>query len=137
MRVESLADVSVGRSGLRIERAHAPITDSSDQHSDQHDQDDGDEMPVGKLLRYAIERHRRNRLNEDDAVEDKVPKGERTTKARYARRSGSRGFHRSGYWIMDEQKMSILKRFSIGEFPPQNRNAPEAPSCLSRQTSVV
>jgi hypothetical protein len=70
MRVQPFADVRVGRTGGWIERAHAPIADGRDQHREQSDQNDGDEVTVRELLRHTIKWHRRNRLNEDNPIED-------------------------------------------------------------------
>ena len=52
----------------------------------QRNQDDGDEVTVGKLLRDAIQRHRRNGLDENDSVEDQIPKRERAAEPRNGRR---------------------------------------------------
>src|ERR1039457_491486 len=114
MRVESLSDVCVGRSSGRVQRSHASIADRRDQHGEQRDQNNGDKVAVGEFLRHAIERNRRDRLDENDAVENQIPKRERAAEPRRGR--GRRGavFHGCGYWIMEGLKLSILKRFYKG-----------------------
>src|SRR5260221_14747653 len=100
MRVEALADVRVGRSGSWIQRAHASVADGGDEHGEQRDQNNGDKVPVGKFLRHTIQRNWRDGLDENDAVENQVPKRERAAKP--GRGGGRRGgvFHEAGYWIM-------------------------------------
>src|SRR5579871_5922136 len=111
MRVDALANIRVRRPSLRIKCAHASVTDCGDQHADQHDQDDGDEVPVRQLLRDAVQGHRRNGLNEDDAIKNQVPKGQSTSKPGNGGGGGGGGIHGNGYWIMEPREMSILKRF--------------------------
>ncbi len=111
MRVQSLSDVGVGRSRGRIQRAHASVADRRDQHGEQSDQNDGDKVAVGKFLRHAIQWNRRDGLDENDAVENQVPKRERAAKPRRGRGAAESSFHGSGYWIMEGAKLSILKRF--------------------------
>jgi hypothetical protein len=97
MRIQSLANIGVGRSRRGIKRAHAPITDSRDQHGKERDQNDGDEVAVRQFLRHSIQGHRRNRLDQYDSVKNQIPKRERATQARYGTSSGSRRFHGNGY----------------------------------------
>src|SRR5437764_13619383 len=67
---------------------------------------------MSTVAQHSKDRHGSDRLNDDDAVQDQVPKRERAAKPGRGRGwSGSRGFHESGYWIMAEAKLSILKRF--------------------------
>src|SRR5690349_24725517 len=82
VRIQAFANVSVGRSRGRVEGTHASVADCRDQHGEESDENDGDEMAVGKLLRNAVERHGRDRLDEDDTVEDQVPEGESAAKSR-------------------------------------------------------
>jgi len=46
MRVESLADIGIGGTSGRIQRAHATVADGGDKHREERDQNDGDEVAV-------------------------------------------------------------------------------------------
>ena len=119
VRVQPLPYVGVGGSCRGVNRSHAAIADRGDQHGEQRNQDDGDEVSVRKLLRYAIERHWRDGLDKDDSVKNQVPQRERAAQAwngSCTGRTGGGGFHGNGYWIMDSREMSILKRFRARQF---------------------
>ena len=85
MRIEAPAHIRIRRARSRIQRTHASIADRGDQHGEQGDQDDGDEVTVRKFLRHAVQRHRRNRLDQNDAVKNQIPKRERTPQTRHTR----------------------------------------------------
>src|SRR5438309_1501522 len=98
MRIQSLPHIRISRTCRWIERRHAPVADSGNQHGEHGDQNDGGKVPIGKFLSHSIKRHRRDGLNEDDAIEDEVPKSENALEP-VDRSNGSRGFH-PAYWIM-------------------------------------
>ena len=117
MRIQSLPHIRISRTCRWIERRHAPVADSGNQHGEHGDQNDGGKVPIGKFLSHSIKRHRRDGLNQDDAIEDEVPKSENALEP-VGRSNGSRGFHSR---VLDYVRMglSILKRFrsSAGILP--------------------
>ncbi len=73
MGIQSTPYIGVSRARCRIQCRHAAIADGGDHHREHRDQDDGRKVPIRELLRDAVERHRRDWLNENDAVKDEIP----------------------------------------------------------------
>src|SRR5207244_12803032 len=98
-------------------RRNAPRAESGKQHGEHGDQDDGCKVPIRELLCHAIEGYGRNRLNENNAVKDQIPKSENALEP-WGRNSRSCGFHSR---VLDYVRvgLSILKRFrsSAGILP--------------------
>jgi hypothetical protein len=80
--MDLLADVGEGRSGARIDARHSPVADGGEQHRHHRDQDGGGDVAVTALRQHAVARHRRHRLDDDDAVKDEIAEGERALEAR-------------------------------------------------------
>ncbi len=106
--IDLLADIGEGRASAGISPRHAAIADRRKQHGHHGDQNGGDHVAMAAIAEHAEHRHGRNRLNDDDAVKNQVPKSEG---APQAGRSGS-GCHLG---VLDYAcaKLSILKRFRV------------------------
>ena len=87
-RVHFLGNVSESGSGAGVSARHPAVTDAGEQHRNHGNQDCRDHVSAAAIAEHAKHRHGRDRLNDDDAVENQIPKGQRPPKAR---RSGSRG----------------------------------------------
>src|SRR5262249_55562101 len=72
----------------RVDCRHATIAEGRNHHGEHGDEDDGHEVAVGELLRYAVERDGSNWLYKDNTVEDQVPQRQHSPQARYGHGSG-------------------------------------------------
>ena len=82
--IDFLANVSEGRAGARISARHAAIADGGEQHRHHGDQDGGNDMPASAIAEHPEHRHRGDRLNHDNAVQNQIPERERAPQARNA-----------------------------------------------------
>jgi hypothetical protein len=74
------ADISEHRPRAGIGARHASVTHGREQHRHHRDQDDGDDVSFGVLSDNSEVRHRRGRLDQNDAAEDQVPESQRAPK---------------------------------------------------------
>ena len=58
---------------------------------DHRDQDGGDDVAAAAIAQHAENRHRRDRLDDDDAVKDQIPKREGASKPGSGSGSSARG----------------------------------------------
>ncbi len=84
--MDLLPHVCVGRPGARVSASHASVADRCEKHGDHSDQNRRYDVPVRLLLYNAEERHRRGRLNENDADEYEIAQTERATQVPAAAR---------------------------------------------------
>jgi len=61
---------------MGVNARHAPIADGGEEHRDHRQQNDCDDVTAGFLVEDAEDGHRRGGLDEDDAVEDQIPKAQ-------------------------------------------------------------
>ena len=92
-RIDLLSDVGEGGTRAGISPRHAPVTDRGEQHCHHRDQDRRDHVSVAAIAEHAEYRHRRDRLNHDDAVKDEVPKSQSPPKTRGRRSASGSGCH--------------------------------------------
>ncbi len=69
-----LADVSVGGAGARIGARHFSVTNGGEQHGHHGDENGGDDVSAGSIAYHAVDAHGRNRLDDNDANDNQVPK---------------------------------------------------------------
>src|SRR6516162_9532308 len=69
-------DVGVGGTGARIDARHASVADGGEDHRDHRDEHSGDDVPLTCVGERAVSGHGRSGLDDDDAVENEVPKAE-------------------------------------------------------------
>ena len=82
MGIEAAAHICIRRSCGGIQSRHASVADCGDHHGKHCDENDRREVPVGELLRDTVERDRGDGLDENDAIEDKIPEGEDASEVR-------------------------------------------------------
>ena len=80
--IDLLPHVGERGAGAGIGTRHAAIAEGGEQHGNHGNQDRGDHVPVAPIAERSKHRHRRGRLDDDDAVEDQVPQGEGAAKMR-------------------------------------------------------
>ena len=95
MWIQSTPHVGVGGASRRVQRRHTSITDGRQQYGYHPGQDGRDRVAERELLCYAEKGQGRNGLNEDDAVENKVPKREDAPQAPRTRDGAPLDFSRS------------------------------------------
>ena len=76
MWIQSTPHVGVGGASRRVQRRHASITDGRQQYGYHPRQDGRNRVAERELLCYAEKGQGRNGLNEDNAIENEVPKRE-------------------------------------------------------------
>ena len=93
--VQGPSHVGVSRTRAGIDPRHASVAHGGEDHGDHGDQNRSDHMTLAGIAEYAISRHGGGRLDDDDAVKDQVPKGERSAKPHVGGGSGAgwSGFH--------------------------------------------
>jgi hypothetical protein len=80
--MQFLSDVGERGAGARVRARHASVADRRQEHGAHADQNRGDDVAAGFLADDAVNAHRRNRLDQDDAVEDQIPQRERPPEVR-------------------------------------------------------
>lgn len=83
--IQTSSHISVGGTGDGIQTGHAPVARSREHHGHHGNQDRGDHVPIRQLLAYTEEGNGGNGLDDDDTVEDQIPKSEDSAQARYGR----------------------------------------------------
>jgi len=72
--VELAADVGVGGAGAGIDARHASVADGGEEHGHHGDEDGGDDVAACNVTDHTVDSHGRCGLDDDDAVDDEVPK---------------------------------------------------------------
>ncbi len=86
-----LRDVGERRTRAGIRARHAAVADAGEEHRHHRDENRGNDVPASTLAENAENRHRRDRLDDDHAVQNQIPKRECApeTGSRAARCDGS------------------------------------------------
>ncbi len=123
-RVDLLADVSERRARAGIGTGHAAIADGGKQHGHHRNENRGDHMAMTAIAEHAEYGHGRNRLNDDDAIENQVPKSKRAPQAGSPGDPGEEVVSISAYWIMAQRNCQLLKRFRQARTPRRMARLP-------------
>ena len=75
------ANVGVGRTGTGIHARHPPVAHGREHHRNHGNQNGGDNVALAGIAEYAVRRHGRGWLDDDDAVKNQVPERERCVEA--------------------------------------------------------
>ena len=67
------AHVGESRTGAGINTRHVAVADRGEKHGDHGDQDCGHHVAARLVVDDAVDAHRRDRLNDNDADDDEVP----------------------------------------------------------------
>ncbi len=81
-RMDLLGHIGERRTRTRVGSRHAAVGNAGEEHSHHGDQDGGHHVPVPALAEHAENRHGRDRLNDDHAVENQIPQRQRPPQAR-------------------------------------------------------
>ena len=117
--------IGVGRAGAGIDARHPSITHCGENHRDHRDQDGGDHVSSAGVAENAVGGHGRGGLDHDDAVQNQVPKRQRSAKP------GSGGGRSNGReWLpfpriglCRVQRCQLLKRFRTSFTSQRHRRA--------------
>src|SRR5260370_18502937 len=80
--VDFLGHIRERGTGAGIRPRHAPVADPRKQHSYHGDENGGDYMAMTAIAERAEGRHRGDRVNHDDAVQNPVPQSQNTPQSR-------------------------------------------------------
>ena len=75
-RIDLLPDVGESGACTRVRPRHAPIAESGKQHRHHGDQDGRDHVAAPTVTEHTKYRHWRDRLNDDNSVQNQVAQRE-------------------------------------------------------------